>query len=114
VTQIWPGFGVARAAAEEEARLRDTNAHSGGGRLASLRSKLHDQTVFVGRIAEPYIHMSGVKESKTIVPERGCYGLERCYWPAMGTWIAHGSGNGTDRDTVEANRSFASTDGASE
>src|SRR5260221_8926248 len=73
VAHLARDLGVARAAAEEEARLRDTNATQWtADRLrVSLRSKLHDKTLFVVSNREPYIHMRGVKEIETIVPASG-------------------------------------------
>jgi len=58
------------AAAEEEARLRDTNATQWTAeRLrVSLRNKLHNKPLFVVSNREPYIHMQGQREIETIVP----------------------------------------------
>jgi len=105
VTHLARDLGVARAAAEEEARLRDTNATQWTAeRLrVSLRSKLHDKPLFVVSNREPYIHMRGVKEIETIVPASGVVtALEPVLLACDGTWIAHGSGT-ADRDTVDAN-----------
>jgi len=97
-------LGVARAAAEEEARLRDTNATQWTAeRLrVSLRSKLHDKPLFVVANREPYIHMQGAKEIETIVPASGVVtALEPVLVACDGTWIAHGSGT-ADKLTVDA------------
>jgi len=105
VTHLARDLGVARAAAEEEARLRDTNATQWTPeRLrVSLRSKLHDKPLFVVSNREPYIHMRGAKEIETIVPASGVVtALEPVLLACDGTWIAHGSGT-ADRDTVDAN-----------
>ena len=105
VTHLARDLGVARAAAEEEARLRDTNATQWTAeRLrVSLRSKLHDKPLFVVSNREPYIHMRGAKEIETIVPASGVVtALEPVLLACDGTWIAHGSGT-ADRDTVDAN-----------
>src|SRR5216110_133532 len=105
VTHLARDLGVARAAAEEEARLRDTNATQWTAeRLrVSLRSKLHDKTLFVVSNREPYIHMRGVKEIETIVPASGVVtALDPVLLACDGTWIAHGSGT-ADRDTADAN-----------
>jgi trehalose 6-phosphate synthase len=105
VTHLARDLGVARAAAEEEARLRDTNATQWTAeRLrVSLRSKLHDKPLFIVSNREPYIHMRGAKEIETIVPASGVVtALEPVLLACDGTWIAHGSGT-ADRDTVDAN-----------
>src|SRR5215813_9918590 len=97
-------LGVARAAAEEEARLRETNATQWTAeRLrVSLRSKLHDKPLFVVANREPYIHMQGAKEIETIVPASGVVtALEPVLVACDGTWIAHGSGT-ADKLTVDA------------
>jgi trehalose-6-phosphate synthase len=96
-------LGVARAAAEEEARLRDSNATQWTAeRLrVSLRNKLHDKPLFVVSNREPYIHMQGAKEIETIVPASGVVtALEPVLLACDGTWIAHGSGT-ADRLTVD-------------
>jgi len=98
-------LGVARAAAEEEARLRDSNATQWTAeRLrVSLRSKLHDKPLFVVANREPYIHMQGAKdkEIETIVPASGVVtAIEPVLIACDGTWIAHGSGT-ADRLTVD-------------
>ena len=97
-------LGVARAAAEEEARLRDTNATQWTAeRLrVSLRSKLHDKPLFIVANREPYIHMQNAKEIETIVPASGVVtALEPVLVACDGTWIAHGSGT-ADKLTVDA------------
>lgn len=98
-------LGVARAAAEEEARLRDSNATQWTAeRLrVSLRSKLNDKPLFVVANREPYIHMQGAKEKEieTIVPASGVVtAIEPVLIACDGTWIAHGSGT-ADRQTVD-------------
>src|SRR5215470_2714173 len=98
-------LGVARAAAEEEARLRDSNATQWTAeRLrVSLRSKLHDKPLFVVANREPYIHIQGAKEKEieTIVPASGVVtAIEPVLIACDGTWIAHGSGT-ADRLTVD-------------
>ena len=104
VTHLARDLGAARAAAEEEARLRDSNATQWtADRLrVSLRSKLHDKPLFVVSNREPYIHMRGAKGIETIVPASGVVtALEPVLLASDGTWIAHGSGT-ADRDTVDA------------
>jgi len=97
-------LGVARAAAEEEARLRESNATQWTAeRLrVSLRNKLHDKPLFVVANREPYIHMQSGKEIETIVPASGVVtAIEPVFVACDGTWIAHGSGT-ADKLTVDA------------
>ncbi|HJZ63518.1 MAG TPA: trehalose-6-phosphate synthase [Candidatus Acidoferrum sp.] len=97
-------LGVARAAAEEEARLRESNATQWTAeRLrVSLGIKLHDKPLFVVANREPYIHMQSGKEIETIVPASGVVtALEPVLVACDGTWIAHGSGT-ADKLTVDA------------
>jgi len=104
VTHLARDLGVARAAAEEEARLRDTNATQWTPeRLrVSLRNKLHKKPLYVVSNREPYIHMRGLKEIETIVPASGVVtALEPVLLACDGTWIAHGSGT-ADRDTADS------------
>src|SRR5216110_2824017 len=104
VTHLARDLGVARAAAEEEARLRDTNATQWTAeRLrVSLRNKLHKKPLYVVSNREPYIHMRGLKEIETIVPASGVVtALEPVLLACDGTWIAHGSGT-ADRDTADS------------
>ena len=103
VTHLARDLGVARAVAEEEARLRDSNATQWTAeRLrVSLRSKLHDKPLFVVSNREPYIHMQGAKEIETIVPASGVVtAIEPVLVACDGTWIAHGSGT-ADKQTVD-------------
>ncbi|GAC1633397.1 MAG: trehalose-6-phosphate synthase [Candidatus Acidiferrum sp.] len=104
VTHLARDLDVARAAAEEEARLRESNATQWTAeRLrVSLKSKLHDKPLFVVSNREPYIHMRGNKEIETIVPASGVVtALEPVLLACDGTWIAHGSGT-ADREMVDA------------
>jgi trehalose-6-phosphate synthase len=104
VTHLARDLGVARAAAEEEARLRDTNATQWTAeRLrVSLRNKLHNKPLFVVSNREPYIHIQGQREIETIVPASGVVtALEPVLVACDGTWVAHGSGN-ADRQMVDA------------
>jgi trehalose-6-phosphate synthase/uncharacterized membrane protein affecting hemolysin expression len=104
VTHLARDLNAARASAEKEARLRDTNASQWTSeRLrVSLRNKLKDQPLFVVSNREPYMHV--VNENKSvsvIVPASGLVtALEPVLLACDGTWIAHGSGSG-DREVVD-------------
>jgi trehalose 6-phosphate synthase len=100
---------VARATAEEEARLRDTNASQWTAeRLrVSLRSKLENQPLFVVANREPYMHVFSEKDKSinVIVPASGLVtALEPVLVACDGTWVAHGSGSADHATVDEHNR----------
>jgi alpha,alpha-trehalose-phosphate synthase [UDP-forming] len=104
VAHLARDLNAARAAAEEEARLRDTHASvwTAERLRVSLRSKLQDKPLFVVANREPYMHMHGEKGFEVIVPASGLVtAIEPVLVACDGTWIAHGSGSG-DRETVDA------------
>ena len=105
VTHLANDLSSARAAAEEEARLRDSNASTWTAeRLrVSLRNKLHDKPLFVVSNREPYMHVFNGKDKSIhmIVPASGVVtALEPVLLACNGTWIANGSGN-ADREMVD-------------
>jgi alpha,alpha-trehalose-phosphate synthase [UDP-forming] len=104
VTHLARDLNAARASAEKEARLRDTNASQWTSeRLrVSLRNKLRDQPLFVVSNREPYMHVLNENKSLSIiVPASGLVtALEPVLLACDGTWIAHGSENG-DRASVD-------------
>jgi alpha,alpha-trehalose-phosphate synthase [UDP-forming] len=104
VTHLARDLNAARASAEKEARLRDTNASQWTSeRLrVSLRNKLRDQPLFVVSNREPYMHVLNENKSvNIIVPASGLVtALEPVLLACDGTWIAHGSENG-DRASVD-------------
>jgi len=94
----------ARAAAEQEARLRETAESSWTAeRLAvSLRTKLKGSRLFVISNREPYMHTRQGKELQALVPASGLVtALEPILHACDGTWIAHGSGD-ADCEVVDA------------
>ena len=98
-------LNTARAAAEEEARLRNSNASLWTAeRLhVSLRSKLQDKPLFVVSNREPYMHVFNEKDKSinVIVPASGVVtALEPVLRACNGTWIANGSGS-ADREVVD-------------
>jgi trehalose-6-phosphate synthase len=97
---------TARASAEEEARLRDTNASLWTAeRLhVSLRSKLKDKPLFVVSNREPYMHVFNERDKSinVIVPASGVVtALEPVLRACNGTWVANGSGS-ADHEVVDA------------
>jgi trehalose 6-phosphate synthase len=106
VTHLARDLRVARATAEEEARLRDSNASlwTAERLRVSVRNKLQSKPLFVVSNREPYIHVFNEKDKSVdiIVPASGVVtALEPVLIACDGTWIAHGSGS-ADREAVDA------------
>ncbi len=104
VTHMAKSLTLARAAAEEEARLR----LAGESRWTPERLKEHVRSVLQGRplvvIAnrEPYMHVRQGRQIRWIVPASGLVtAVEPILRACGGTWIAHGSGD-ADRETSDA------------
>ncbi|HVC90283.1 MAG TPA: trehalose-6-phosphate synthase [Acidobacteriaceae bacterium] len=94
----------ARAAAEMEARLRNTNESLWTAqRLADhVRNKLDGSSLFVVSNREPYIHSRQGSDITFTVPASGLVtAIEPILCACNGTWIAHGSGN-ADAETVDS------------
>jgi alpha,alpha-trehalose-phosphate synthase [UDP-forming] len=93
----------ARAAAEIEARLRNTNESLWTAqRLADhVRTKLDGSNLFVISNREPYIHSRQGNVVTVTVPASGLVtALEPILCACNGTWVAQGSGT-ADRETVD-------------
>jgi len=106
VTHLARDLNAARASAEEEARLRDSNASlwTAERLRVSLSNKLQNKPLFVIANREPYMHVhtNGNGAIQVIVPASGLVtALEPVLLATEGTWIAHGSGN-ADRETVDS------------
>jgi trehalose 6-phosphate synthase len=96
VTQLVRSLETARAAAAEEAKLRDAaESHWTPERLrVYVRSKLLARPLFVVSNREPYMHVRRNGEMKVMVPASGLVtALEPVLRACDGTWVAHGSGN---------------------
>jgi trehalose-6-phosphate synthase len=94
----------ARAAAEMEARLRNTSESLWTSqRLAEhVRSKLDGSSLFVVSNREPYIHSRRGKDITVTVPASGLVtAIEPILCACNGTWVAHGSGD-ADVETVDS------------
>ena len=105
VTHLAHDLRTARATAEEEARLRDSNASlwTAERLRVSVRSKLKEKPLFVVSNREPYMHVFNEKDKSinVIVPASGVVtALEPVLLACNGTWIANGSGN-ADREVVD-------------
>lgn len=106
VTHLARDLHSARAAAESEARLRDSNASlwTAERLRVSLSDRLQDQPLFVVSNREPYMHVFDGKDKtiRMIVPASGLVtALEPVLLACNGTWVANGSGN-ADREMVDA------------
>ncbi|OGX37861.1 MAG: hypothetical protein A3C53_06420 [Omnitrophica WOR_2 bacterium RIFCSPHIGHO2_02_FULL_68_15] len=104
ITQLARSLTAARAAAEEEARLR----HAGESRWTAERLKEQVRTVLQGRpllvVAnrEPYLHVRQGRQIRWLMPASGLVtAVEPILRACGGTWVAHGSGD-ADRETADA------------
>jgi trehalose 6-phosphate synthase len=96
VTQMAESLSIARAAAEEEARLRQAGDSLWTPELLKehLRTKLQGRSIIVVSNREPYIHLRRGKRIECVVPASGLVtALEPVLAACEGTWIAHGSGD---------------------
>src|SRR5271155_1127853 len=105
VTHLARDLKDARATAEEEARLRESNVSiwTAERLRVSLSSKLQNKPLFVVANREPYMHVYSEKDHaiNVLVPASGLVtALEPVLLACNGTWVAHGSGS-ADRDTVD-------------
>ncbi len=104
VVHLTESLSAARAAAEEEARLREASESVWTPeRLKEhVRQKLHGRPLTVVSNREPYIHM---RKGKEIVVTEPASGLVTALDPILracgGTWVAHGAGD-ADMETVDA------------
>src|SRR5579872_5554236 len=105
VTHLARDLNAARATAEEEARLRESNVSlwTAERLRVSLASKLQNKPLFVVSNREPYMRDRKNDGSiQVIVPASGLVtALEPVLLASNGTWVADGSGT-ADRDTVDA------------
>jgi trehalose-6-phosphate synthase len=103
VTHLAKSLSAARAAAEEEARLRQASYALWTPELLKehLRVKLQGKSIFVISNREPYEHVRRGKQVECVVPASGLVtALEPVLAACGGTWIAHGSGD-ADREVVD-------------
>jgi trehalose-6-phosphate synthase/uncharacterized membrane protein affecting hemolysin expression len=103
VTHLANSLDAARAAAHEEARLRESAESLWTPERLRLhvRSKLGDKPLFVVSNREPYMHTTRGKTVEVVVPASGVVtAIEPILRTCQGTWLAHGSGD-ADRDAVD-------------
>jgi hypothetical protein len=106
VTHLAKDLNAARATAEEEARLRNSNVSiwTAERLRVSLRSKLQEKPLFIVSNREPYLNVYNEKSNsiESIVPASGVVtAIEPVLVACDGTWIAHGSGS-ADREVSDA------------
>ena len=104
VTDLAKSLDVARAQAEQEARLREANeSRWTAERLrVSVQARLENSPLFVVANREPYMHVLGESGVSVLVPASGLVtAMEPVLLACDGTWIAHGSGN-ADRTVTDA------------
>ncbi len=103
VTHLTESLASARAAAEEEARLRDASESLWTAERLRIhvKSRLADNPLLVVSNREPYMHVRRGKSMEAVVPPSGLVtALEPILRACDGTWIAHGAGD-ADRETVD-------------
>ncbi|HXM44729.1 MAG TPA: trehalose-6-phosphate synthase [Bryobacteraceae bacterium] len=103
MTSLATSLHLARAAAEEEARLRDAaSSQWTAERLRiSMQAKLNGSRLFAVSNREPYEHARQGNSIVWSVPPSGLVtALEPVLRAGDGTWIAHGTG-GADKETAD-------------
>ena len=103
VVNIAQSLVAARAAAEEEARLREAGESlwTADRLRIHVQSKLHNGALFAVSNREPYEHVPGEKSIEVVVPASGLVtAIEPVLVACDGTWIAHGAGE-ADTQTVD-------------
>jgi len=104
VTRLASSLHIARAAAEEEARLRDASLSQWTAeRLRiSMQAKLNGSRLFAVSNREPYEHVHRGSEIVCSVPPSGLVtALEPVLRACDGIWVAQATGD-ADRETADA------------
>jgi trehalose 6-phosphate synthase len=107
VTNLVRSLDAARAAAHQEAKLRDASeSRWTAERLrVSVQGKLQSSPLFVVANREPYMHVLSERGVAVLVPASGLVtAIEPVLVACAGTWIAHGSGNADRTVTDEHDR----------
>lgn len=105
ISKMAKSLEMARSAAEEEARLRQSSESLWTPeRLREfVKVRLGGRSLFVVSNREPYMHIKKGKEIECIVPASGLVtAIEPVLKACGGTWIAQGSGS-ADKETVDKN-----------
>ena len=96
VATIAESLVEARAAAAEEARLRDAgeNLWTAERLAVHVREKLGSSRIFVVSNREPYVHTKKGRETVCVTPPSGLVtAIEPMLLACDGVWVAHGSGS---------------------
>ena len=104
VARLATSLNAARAAAEQEARLRDAGESlwTADRLRIAMQSKLADSRLFAISNREPYEHIRRNGAVEWSVPASGLVtALEPVLRACDGTWIAQGTGD-ADRESVDA------------
>ena len=104
VNRLASSLVAARAAAEQEARLRESAESNWTADLlgAFVQSRLGGDRLFAVSNREPYEHVHGPQGIQCVVPASGLVtALEPVLRACHGTWIAQATGD-ADRDKVDA------------
>jgi trehalose-6-phosphate synthase len=102
-------LAVARASAEEEARLRlqAESIWTAEKLKEHVRKEISDKNLIVVSNREPYLHIKQGNNVECIIPAGGLVtALDPILKACGGIWIAHGSGD-ADHETVDANGRLA-------
>lgn len=105
VTQLAKSLAMARARAEEEAkmRLKGESLWTEQRLKEHMRAELGGKRLFLVSNREPYMHIKEGTETKCIIPAGGLVtALDPVMRACDGTWVAHGSGE-ADREVVDTN-----------
>ena len=103
VTHFVKSLEVARAAAEEEARLREAaeSLWTPERLRVHVQNRLQGSPLLVVSNREPYMHVRRGKSTELVVPASGLVtALEPILRACDGTWIAHGGGD-ADREMAD-------------
>lgn len=109
VTLLTKSLSLARASAEEEARLRlQTEFVWTSERLKEhVRQEISDKNLIVVSNREPYMHTKQGSNIECIIPAGGLVtALDPILKACGGVWIAHGSGD-ADQETADAKGKLA-------
>ncbi len=104
VSNLAKSLESARAAAEEEARLRAAGESIWTPERLRIHvhSTLQERRLFVVSNREPYMHVHGGKDIEVMIPASGLVtALEPILRACDGTWVAHGAGD-ADHEQVDS------------
>lgn len=105
VTQLAKSLSIARARAEEEARLRlrGDSLWTVNRLKEHMRVELGGKKLYLVSNREPYMHVKEGRNIRCIIPAGGVVtALDPIMRVCDGVWIAHGGGD-ADREMVDAN-----------